>query len=134
MVLCNCTIVSPSFVVTCSHGQVGRELSCRCCGCCLYYGVIHWQFVMTHVTGCSHCTVGVLYGVGVKVNPFGLLILICCPDVCVLDWCAGVWAEIVVVTSLYWLVCSYLMFPQFGFLLFLFVPFLTFPDVFEYFG
>ena len=134
MILWGCTDVSPSFITTCSHGQIGCKLSCRCCGCCLYYGVIRWQLVTTRVPGCSSRTVVVLYGVRVKVDPFSLSTLSCHPNVCILDWCARVWAEIVVVTSLYWLICSCLMFSPFGFLLFLFVPFLAFPDVLEYFG
>ena len=130
MVLCNCTVVSIGFVTTHSHGLVGRELSCRCRGCYLYYGVIRWWFVTTCVTGCSSHTVVMLYGVRVKVDTFCLPILICYPGVRVLDWCAEVWAKVVVLMSLCWFVCSCLLYSQSGFLLFLFIFFLTFPDVF----
>ena len=89
---------------------------------------------MTHVTGVSSCIVIVLYGVRVEVDTFGMPILIPCPGVCVPDWCAGVWAEVVVFLSLHWFVCSCLLFSSSSFLLFFFVFSLTFSDVFEYFS
>ena len=110
MILCSCTklqallwpVSKVRLVMSCPGGAV--DAAC-----------IMESFVMTHVTCCSSCTVVMLYSVRVKVNTFSLPILIHCPGVSVLDWCAGVWAEIVVIMSLHWLVFSCLLFSQFDF-------------------
>ena len=81
------------------------------------------------MAGCAGRIVVMLYSISVKVDTFCLAVLIACYGACVLDWCAGVWAEVVVLMPLHWFVCSCL-FSQSGFFLFFFVFGLNFPESF----
>ena len=80
------------------------------------------------MAGCSGHSVVMLYGVRVEVDTLCLAVLVACCGVCVLDWCAGVQTEVVVLRSLGWSVCSCLLFSESGFLFFFFMLSFTFSD------
>ena len=69
------------------------------------------------VAGCSSHVVVMLYGVGIEMETFRLAVLVTCYSVRVLDWCAGVWAKIIVLWPLQ-SVCSCLFFSDSSLLLF----------------